>query len=309
MGDASFGIASVGVIGMTGYDQYASQNQLDRSVATKTGHPDATALAHLSQTLYIPRHDGGAAYLAIRDVSSQYAAVTGKLAIGSSQYVVALGLMPKPCSDATDSSSVPVSYEADFNGLGDGEAVVGSVRSHAASPSQEVKLSILTNEDKAAILTTTSGTSATEIPLEVTYPLPPSTTRDGTFKHPYFSFQIPDDSSTFEWQIHPSQQGRMRYTLVRRAASDQQQQQVSDSDIQAIYCHIGVGASLSLSYSEGVLLLPTRQDSVRESLVVASALGMLRRLRELHGGNDRSGKGTKKKSRLGAMRGLFGKKE
>lgn len=145
------------------------------------------------------------------------------------------------------------------------------------------------------------------IPLRVTYPHPPSTTRTGTFKHPYFSFQIPDDPSIFEWQIHPSQQGYMRYTLVRRATSDQRQQQVSDSDIQAIYFHIGVGSSLSLSYSEGVLLFPTGQNSVREALFVASALGMLRRLRELRG--DKSGKEAKKKSCLGALKGFcFGDK-
>lgn len=142
MGDASFAIAPIGAIGMTGYDQYASQNQLDRSVAAQTGHPDATALAHLSQALYIPLHNSGAEHLAIRDVSSQYAAATGKLALGSTQYVVALARMPKPRSDATDSTSVPVSYEVDFNGLRDGEAVVGSVRAHTASPSQEVRLQV-----------------------------------------------------------------------------------------------------------------------------------------------------------------------
>lgn len=129
--DAGLGIGP-GAIGMTGYDQYASQNQLDRSAATKTGHRDATALAHLSHTLYIPRHDDGAAHLAIRDISSQYAAAAGNLAIGSSQYVVTLGLMPKPRSDATDSASFPVSYEVNFNSLGVGEAVLRSVRSHTA---------------------------------------------------------------------------------------------------------------------------------------------------------------------------------
>ncbi|KAF9882859.1 hypothetical protein FE257_004945 [Aspergillus nanangensis] len=304
-----------GEVGLSGWDQWSSQNQLDRSTVTKTGHPDATALAHLSHALYIPRHDGETAHLAIRDISAQYAAAAGRLAIGSSQYVVALGLMPKPRSDATDSTSAPVSYEVDFNGLGDGEAVVGSVRSHAASPAQEVELSMLTNEEKAANLTPRSGnTTASEIPLEITYPIPPSKTRDGTFKHPYFTFQVPGDSnagpSTFEWQIHPSQQGRMRYTLIRRSTSDQQQQQGStDSDVQAIYYHIGVGASLSLSYSEGVLLLPAGHNSARENLVVASALGMLWRLRELQGGDNKSGKGSKKKSRLGAVKGLFGKKE
>ncbi|PKY02391.1 hypothetical protein P168DRAFT_320930 [Aspergillus campestris IBT 28561] len=250
--------------------------------------------------LYIPCHNDGAAHLAIRDISSQYAAATGKLAFGSSQYVVVLGLMLKPRSDATDSTSVPVSYEVDLNGLGDGEPIVGSVRSHAASPAREVKLQSHHLYDN-------------EWNLRHGY-YPRSYISRPLLGHPrwhlqtpYFSFRIPDDSSTFEWQIHPSQQGRMRYTLVRRAASDQQQQQVSDSDIQAIYYHIGVGTSLSLSYSEGVLLLPTGQDSVRESLVVASALAMLRRLRELHGGNDKRGTGTKKKSRLGAMKGLFGK--
>lgn len=140
MGDANFGIVPVGMIGMTGYEQYASQNQLDRFVTTQTGHPDAAALTHLSRTLYIPRHDAGSAHFAIYDISPQYAAATRDLAIGSGQYVVALARMQKPRNYATDSTSVPISYEVDFSGHGDGEAVVGLVRSHDASLSQEMKL-------------------------------------------------------------------------------------------------------------------------------------------------------------------------
>lgn len=170
---------------------------------------------------------------------------------------------------------------------------------------------VCTAEDKAGTLTT--RTNNTEIPLPVplsiSYPIPPSSTRVGTFKHPYFAFRIPAPdagSIAVEWQIHPIQQGRMRYTLVRCPAQQQQ------DDILAVYYHIGVEASLSLPYSEGVLLVPGSQGSAGDSgaIVVASALGMLWRLRELHGTDGKSGKRNEKKPpRLGSIKGLFGRKE
>ncbi|KAL4898703.1 hypothetical protein BDV59DRAFT_197583 [Aspergillus ambiguus] len=148
-------------------------------------------------------------------------------------------------------------------------------------------MAIVTNEDQATFLTTRS-VNATKTSISITYPIAPSVTREGTFKHPYFTFQLLDfdaGSATFEWQIHPSRHGRMRYTLVRTSAPQQQQQESRDDDIQpvfdisdqqefsvpdvrAIYYHVGVGASLLLPYSEGVLLLPVRQNSVIETFFV-----------------------------------------
>lgn len=101
----------------------------------------------------------------------------------------------------------------------------------------------------------------------------------------------------------------MRYTLVRCPAP---QQELRDSDIHAIYYHIGVGASLSLPYSEGILLLPASLSSAEDSVVVASTLGMLWRLRELCGGNGNGGNAAKAsewRSRLGSIKGLLGRRE
>lgn len=54
------------------------------------------------------------------------------------------------------------------------------------------------------------------------------------------------------------------------------------TEIHAIYCHVGLGASLLQIYSEGVLLLPASDmGSVFEGIVVANAIGMLRLSREM----------------------------
>lgn len=291
---------ATGLTGLTGWDQYASQSQLERSAATRSGHPDAATLTHLTQALYIPRHDTKTAHVPVTYISAQYAAATEQLPLGSSKYMVALGLMAKPSPDA------PISHEVSFTGR---EEVVGSVR----SSSETVELRIRPQEKETAAILTTGGN---EIPLTVTYPIPASVTRDGTFLHPYFTFQLPHDSqraSTFTWEIHPSEQGRMRYTLVRRRALHQQQgmrivEVGVEQDVQAVYYHVGYGASLSLPYSEGILLLPLGSSPARTSLVVASALGMLRRLRELQGVSE-VGKESKKKLRLKPVKGLFKKGE
>jgi hypothetical protein len=100
----------------------------------------------------------------------------------------------------------------------------------------------------------------------------------------------------------------LRYTLVRNPVS---QEKFSSPDIQAIYYHVRLDDSLSLPYSEGMLLLPISRSSVEESIVVASALGMLWRLRDLHRGKGKIGKvgKTENKSQLSSLKRLFRKKE
>ncbi|KAJ5971470.1 uncharacterized protein N7479_001388 [Penicillium vulpinum] len=274
-----------------GWEQYTSRNQITRSAASKIGHPDAAALTHLSRALYIPRHDGKTAHLDVHDMTTQYTAATGTLPIGCTQYAVAVGVMPKPRGDGTD--DIHVSYNVDFNGLGDGEEVVGSVKFRAPSSSAEIELAISTTEDEAAVLTSGSP-GATSISISTTYPISASSTRTGIVKHPYFTFKVPDgdnDPTTFQWQIHPSKHGRLRYTLVRNPVS--QQEGSSSADIQAVYYHIGLDDSFSLPHSEGMLLLPPSQSSAGESIVVASTLGMLWRLRELHRGKGKVRKAGK----------------
>ncbi|KAJ5520998.1 hypothetical protein N7463_001451 [Penicillium fimorum] len=234
---------------------------------------------------------------AVHDISDQYATATGTLPIGCTRYVVVVGAIPKPQGDGPD--EVTVAYDVDFN-LGDGDAVIGSVKSRTPSgPSAEIDLAISTTEDEAAVLITNSE-NATKIPLDVTYPITPSSTRTVTVKHPYFTFEVRDaDGETiiFQWQIHPRQHGRLRYTLVRNP------EESGSPDIQGVYYHLGLDDSFALPYSEGIMLLPARQGS-EESVVVTSALAMLWRLRELHSGKGKVGKG-KTDSKL---KRLFGKK-
>ncbi|KAJ5431777.1 hypothetical protein N7445_008275 [Penicillium cf. griseofulvum] len=305
----------------TGWEQSTSHNQITRSLASQTGYPDAATLVHLARALYLPRHDRKTTHIAVHDMSAQSAAATGTLPIGCTQYVVAVGTMPKPKGDGPD--DITVAYDVDFN-LGDNDAVMGSVKCRAPSSTlaeidlyvaisptmHEVLLIpnrvISTTEDQAAVLITNSENPA-KISLDVTYPITPSSTRTGTVKHPYFTFEVPDaddEPTTFQWQIHPSQHGRLRYTLVCNPGS---QEESNSPDIQAIYYHVGgLDDSLSLPYSEGMLLLPAGKSSVEEGIVVTSVLAMLWRLRELHRGK---GKVTQagKTGKLSSFKRMFTK--
>lgn len=148
------------------------------------------------------------------------------------------------------------------------------------------------------------GTGNTvDVRLQVSYPIPASHTRVGIIAHPYFAFEVPGifGPTLLQWQIRPKENGPLRYTLVAIPTADPQQaQEGSDKqegteqsepspEICALYHHIGLGASLSLGYSEGVLLLPSRDvgssiQPVSDGVVIASLLLMLWRLRNIDGG-------------------------
>lgn len=156
--------------------------------------------------------------------------------------------------------------------------------------------------------------------MGVTHPIAPSETRVGTITHPYFTFEVPGvfGPTVFQWQIHPKENGPLRYTLVAVSPSELEQLQLqhpqegpTTAKIRAIYHHIGLGASLSQSYSEGVLLLPplpprgAEEDGGKsndddasewEGVIVASLLTMLWRLRKIDGGKGSSNK-TKTKTK------------
>jgi hypothetical protein len=78
-----------------------------------------------------------------------------------------------------------------------------------------------------------------------------------------------------EWQVHPAKDGLLRYTLVQKYRK-------LGSRICAIDHHMGWELSLSVEYSEGVLLLPELHGNEDfEEFVVASLLGILVQLRML----------------------------
>jgi len=117
--------------------------------------------------------------------------------------------------------------------------------------------------------------------MDTSFPIPPSAEGLGckTISHPYFTLIIPgmDDEASvkLEWQIHPAKNGPLYYTLVQKDKN-------LGSRVCAIYHHARWEQSLSLRYSEGVLLLSESQDREFEGIVVASLLGILVQLRMLN---------------------------
>lgn len=118
-------------------------------------------------------------------------------------------------------------------------------------------------------------------------------------KHPYFTFSNAAlfDDQIFQWQVHPVMDGPNRYTLVsaqnpkKAAATPPENGDGSptehperDSEIKAIYNHIGLSSTVSQGISEGFLLLPagTSKDNEEwEDVMVSSLLTVLRTIRNI----------------------------
>ncbi|GFF53230.1 transcription factor kayak [Aspergillus udagawae] len=314
-----------------GWEIYASQKQLNRSnwrsVAASLGRQLSTTPEHLSRVLYIPRHDGTTSHLPLYDVSSQYFEAIGDAPIGSSKYAVCLGMMKRPRGDGTD--HVPVAYIVNFT-AGDKDKVVGTVEyrvqpDSTVTENAEVELYVSrqsqynthianalrtignADEEACSIKFNSDGAQRIDpVAVGVSYPIPPSVTKVGTVKHPYFHFRMPFESkmAQFEWQVHPVEHGPLRYTLVRMPGEETTDESSAEpeADVHAIYHHIGLGVSMSVPHSEGVLLLPPCTDPKSEAIIVASVLGMLRRVRGLDG---EKGKKEAKHHRFGSVRKIL----
>ncbi|EAU33698.1 predicted protein [Aspergillus terreus NIH2624] len=296
---------------IAGLEAYASVQQDGRntwqSVAAQLGRQLSATPSHLSRALYVPRHDSSMSHLPLYDISTRYADAVGDLPIGSSKYAVKLGLMQRPRGDGGD--DILVLCNAHISPVGDSDTVKGSVqyRGQPTEPCPEVGLSIGTSDDNVCCVTIPdpagSGTSL-QFAMTCSFPISPSVTREGTFTHPYFTFRLPGEAggADFQWQIHPVEHGPLRYTLVQMPPEGQT---TNDPEIQAIYHHIGLGASLSQSHSEGVLLLPSAMSPETCVIVVATALAMLSRLRGLN--KDQKGHKMAKESkhsRLASIKNL-----
>jgi hypothetical protein len=152
--------------------------------------------------------------------------------------------------------------------------------------------------------------------MSTSYLIPPTTWKKKVYAHPYFGFQFPGENGNFlEWQIHPVSQGRLRYTLVRNPRAQGTGDGATpiiplNEDILAIYHHIGDTISFPLPVSEGVLLVSSDMDSATEAIAVASALGMLWKLRLLCKASESTGSTSKvsKKGGLGFIKDLLHKK-
>ena len=130
------------------------------------------------------------------------------------------------------------------------------------------------------------------VPVVTSFPIAPTIQGALSSRNPYFAFTVPERSGAFQaqWQIHPTEHGVGRYSLVRLNSTASCSPTVENSvpkdgdydrDILAIYHNIGIGLSLSQGHTEGVLLLPENNDPALEALVVASLLGLLRQIRAM----------------------------
>lgn len=311
----------------SGWDIHASQSQAERrrwqDLAVHLGRELSATPSHLSRALYVSRHDSTSSDLALYDISTRYSEAVGETPVGTSKYVVELGMMKRP-GEGDDGDIV---YRVGFDKL---DFVLRKVRYPGTGVEDDevqlqayVCISLLTrnevdglnrsisssDEEACSFILIDALPSSLSISMGISYPIAPSKTKAGTFKHPYFTFHVPlsEESGleTFQWQIYPVEHGPLRYTFVRIPPATQGGTGLTSSDggraeILAIYHHIGLGASLSQEYSEGVLLLPDSTRPVPETLVVGSLLGMLWRLRELG-----SEKGKEKKYSFGSVKNML----
>lgn len=128
----------------------------------------------------------------------------------------------------------------------------------------------------------------TAIPVHVYYPISDVHTSNTTISFPYFSFQLPGDSTVYRWQIHPVNDGPLRYTLIADHEDDNNCNH-RDARIRAIYYHIGHEGSLFVPHSEGILLLPVLED-VHSLFIVSSLVGLLEQVRGMRKPKTRESK-------------------
>lgn len=279
-----------------------------------------------SRILYVPSHNDKVTHLPVYEFTSEFKETVKDEPIGSSRFKTSFGLMHKPVGDGRDSSSV--SYLVDFEPLEARRSVSGPGSGHMRKSSSggvvtrasvqrrmlfgggaKVGLTIPPHpvpgaevEDVGAVAyTITPSSTTTDIPVATSFPLPPTISKFGSSRNTWFTFTIPsllDDDKTLQWQVHPVEQGMLRYTLIelpKQGAPDSNSshgqsvngekppfsvtEEKHEKLIRAIYHNVGLGFSLSQPFSEGALLLQHDLEAEMEALIVASLLGLLWRTR------------------------------
>lgn len=307
--------------------------------------PTPPRLTH--RVLYIPSHNDKVTHLPLYDFTEDFNSTIQDEPIGGSKFKTRLGLMNKPIGDGRGSSVV--SYLVDFEppearktSVSGGSATGHNRRKSSLSeltttatvqrrsissggaevglvipPTAEHTGSIV--PDGAVACTITPCSTTADIRLLTSFPIAPTASRFGSSRNPWFTFTVPsllDDERTLQWQIHPVEQGMLRYTLVEipsgippsspqpppppAAAILSNADKCSPQDsahkyntpppfsatreanehlIRAIYHNVGLGFCFSQPYSEGALLLQDDLEPELEALIVASLLGLLWRAR------------------------------
>ncbi|EFY92044.1 hypothetical protein MAC_01992 [Metarhizium acridum CQMa 102] len=277
------------------YEVLATSLQRDRlfnvDLDSGLGRKPTPVPAHLSRVLYVPRHsmlnlslfDAGLQYKQAVDHSPVGGEeVTGKALMGSRLFKTRVNTMIRDGGDI--SATVHKGGQAD--------------------PIPHVNI----------LLSVTSDQHSDTINISTTYPLPRLESMVAALHFPYSRFSIPNTASVYEWQIHPLDHGTLRYTLAELGGETCQGETDSgpqDSNIKAIYHHIGHHGSLFLPHSEGVLLLPetaNEHDGWLELVIVSSLIGLLWRIRGMEIKDDEPQAASVKK-RPSLMKRVFGRKQ
>ncbi|KAJ6447270.1 Dipeptidyl-peptidase 5 [Purpureocillium lavendulum] len=273
--------------GVQGYETLSSAQQQERDAANVADHGHARRPSapppHLSRVLYIPPHSSSNVHALVHDVSTEYkhaighaplggSDIIGDALMGSRLFMTRLGTMAKPAPDAQETAA---EYAIDAKVM-ETEALVTLQPSESGGVSRTVTVSL----PKATDDFTLTGDNITDV--TASFPVPDTTSSAGVARHPFFTFPCRDGPRELQWQIYPADSGPLRYMLVEM--SDEAVNNVAEpkpEDIRAIYHHIGQSPSLSLSSSEGVLLLQPDYPTgvVLEGAVLASLLGLLWRVR------------------------------
>ncbi|KAG6013472.1 hypothetical protein E4U54_006703 [Claviceps lovelessii] len=315
--------------GAAGYEILTSSRQSDRifrvDVDSGLGRKPCALPAHLSQVLYIPEHS--MLDFTLYDAQVQYhkaittspvgnEEIVGRPLMGSRLFKTRLNTMDTATVVHHGAPRYMVNLDVDsIKGGGEISATVQenpltAEFNHDKSFRIDIIFPMMTDIFSLAVADTEGKTQ--NVAISTTYPLQPLRTSTGVIRFPYFAFSVDHDTESlhYEWQIHPFEHGTLRYTLFRTpsrepaegAASSQQRlplQQHEDADIVAVYHHIGRDASLFQPTSEGVLLLPAREEEtspLMEFVAVATLVGMLWRIRGMDIWQEPENGGHKKRS-------------
>ncbi|KAJ4413674.1 hypothetical protein N0V82_008404 [Gnomoniopsis sp. IMI 355080] len=299
-------------------DQY--ETQLGRKLPPTPPHLT-------SRILYVPSHNDKVTHLPIYEFTDEFKTAVKDEPIGSSRFKTCFGLMKKPCGDGTGSSSV--SYLLDFEPLEARRSLSGpEVRNKRTSSvgglvtkatvqrrmlygaGVEVGLTIpphsvsgMRLEDGTVACTLSPASTTMTIPVVTSFPVTPTISKFGSSRNPWFTFTVSsllDEDRTLQWQMHSTELGMLRYTLIEipreELASVNSSENVEERKapfsaaepenehlIRAIYHNVGLGFSLSQPFSEGALLVQNDFEPELEALILASLLGVLWRVRNEEG--------------------------
>lgn len=139
-----------------------------------------------------------------------------------------------------------------------------------------------TSQEKGFSFHTHSIYTSTHSSGYLGYPLPEKYIKRQLVRYPYLTLtgsffgDRGRNDNRYEWQVHPTEKGPLRYELVdmqHKGSGD------DDSSVLAIYHHHGFESELPTNYSHGVLLLPSNSTSQFDIAIISSLLTLLSAVR------------------------------